>query len=128
MHDQEALYTFLAQFAKAATPDIQQELIKDGGVSSKKLAAILTAAEPFMNAETAQEGFKGIRPSVTAEAVNAYNDVYEQVMAVARNAARDFSNDKPKAQQFSYSHVLKLQGSDKGDDDNKGSTGTTPSN
>ena len=123
-HDQEALINFLMQFSKAATPDVQEELITENA-NPDTLAAILAAAEPFLNAETAQEGFKGVRPAVTAEAVTAYNDSYEQVMSIAKNAARDFKDNPPVAKQFSYAHVLKLQESEKGDDD-KGSS-TTPS-
>ena len=107
-HDQEALYPFLMQFAKACTPEVKEELINENA-SEETLDAILSAAAPFMDAETAQEGFKGARPAVTAEAITAYNDVYEQVMSIARNAARDFKADKPVAKQFSYSQQNRIQ-------------------
>lgn len=105
-HNQEALINFLQQFAKAATSDVQAELIAEDA-NADTLAAILAAAEPFTLAELAQEGFKSVRPETTAEAVNAYNNVYEEVIAIARNATRDFKNDPVVQKQFSYSHVLK---------------------
>lgn len=48
-----------------------------------------------------------LHSSATAEAIQAYNGLYEEVISVARNAARDFKNNPVIQKRFSYDRVLK---------------------
>lgn len=117
----------LLRIQKNLTTDLQAELFALG-VSNVLMGKVLSYGETMNNANINQELEKALKPSETAEAVNAYNDVYTQVMRVSKGAALYFKSvGKPEIQQqFSYNKLLKNMQPAKKPKTNKTPTQTPP--
>ncbi len=117
----------LLRIQKHLTATLQAELQAEG-VNKDLMGKILSYGESMNNANINQELEKTLKPSETAEAVNAYNDVYTQVMRVSKGAALYFKSvGKPEIQQqFSYSKLLKNMQPAKKPKINKNPTQTPP--
>lgn len=102
--DQEALISLLFQFKTNLTPDLRTK-ITDQGTAPATLDAIIAHAEQLKNANITQEGFKGTRKEITAEALTAFNAIYDKVINIAVISAK-FYKDKPELKdQFSFTKV-----------------------
>ena len=102
--DQEALISLLFQFKTNLTPNLRTK-ITDQGTAPATLDAIIAHAEQLKNANITQEGFKGTRKEITAEALTAFNTIYDKVINIAVISAK-FYKDKPELKdQFSFTKV-----------------------
>ncbi|MBM6497923.1 hypothetical protein [Flavobacterium macrobrachii] len=102
--DQEALISLLFQFKTNLTPNLRTK-ITDQGTAPATLDAIIAHAEQLKNANITQEGFKGTRKEITAEALTAFNAIYDKVINIAVISAK-FYKDKPELKdQFSFTKV-----------------------
>lgn len=102
--DQEALVNLLFQFKTNLTPEVRT-IITDQGTAPATLDTIILYAEELKNANIAQEGNKGARKEITAEAVTAFNAIYDKVINIAVISAK-FYKDKPELKdQFSFTKV-----------------------
>lgn len=104
--DQEGLINLLYQFKTNLTPELKTEIVNQG-TNQAQLDNITTFAETLKAANVTQEGFKGTRTELTAEAVNALDDVYNDVIKVAKIATRFYAKDKTKKDLFSFNKVSK---------------------
>lgn len=104
--DQEALIQLLFQFKKNLTAGLKDEIITKG-TAKAVLDSITGYADTLKNANVSQESFKGMRKTITADAINEFNTIYDQVISICKIAAK-FYKDKPDAKdQFSFSKVSK---------------------
>ena len=102
--DQEALVNLLFQFKTNLTPEVRTKII-DQGTAPATLDTIILYAEELKNANITQEGNKGARKEITAEAVTAFNAIYDKVTNIAVISAK-FYKDKPELKdQFSFTKV-----------------------
>lgn len=102
--DQEALVNLLFQFKTNLTADLRTK-ITDQGTAPATLDTIILYAEELKNANITQEGNKGARKEITAEAVTAFNAIYDKVINIAVISAK-FYKDKPELKdQFSFTKV-----------------------
>ena len=102
--DQEALVNLLFQFKTNLTPDVRT-IITGQGTAPATLDTIILYAEELKNANITQEGNKGARKEITAEAVTAFNAIYDKVINIAVISAK-FYKDKPELKdQFSFTKV-----------------------
>ena len=102
--DQEALVNLLFQFKTNRTPEVRTKII-DQGTAPATLDTIILYAEELKNANITQEGNKGARKEITAEAVTAFNAIYDKVINIAVISAK-FYKDKPELKdQFSFTKV-----------------------
>ena len=102
--DQEALVNLLFQFKTNLTPEVRTKII-DQGTAPATLDTIILYAEELKNANITQEGNKGARKEITAEAVTAFNAIYDKVINIAVISAK-FYKDKPELKdQFSFTKV-----------------------
>lgn len=102
--DQEALINLLFQFKANLTAGLRAK-ITEQGTASATLDAIIAHAEQLKNANIIQEGYKGTRKEITAEALNAFNAIYDKVINIAVISAK-FYKDKPELKdQFSFTKV-----------------------
>ena len=62
--------------------------------------------EDFKNANITQETFKGGRKEITQEAVTEFNEIYSEVISVARISARFLKKDPALRDKFSYTKTL----------------------
>jgi hypothetical protein len=104
--DQEALINLLFQFKANLTPALKAQMTANG-ILPTDLDALAAMGEELKALDTVQEAKKGARPINTEEAVRAFNDIYEQVMAVARIASRFYKDDRPRQDLFSFSKIAK---------------------
>ena len=102
--DQEALINLLYQFKTNLTAELKEE-IADKGTSPETLETIKSYAETLKNADVTQEGFKSTRPELTAEAITALNQVYDQTISIAKIASNFLKDNKAKKEQFSFNKV-----------------------
>ena len=102
--DQEALVNLLFQFKTNLTPEVRTKII-DQGTAPATLDTTILYAEELKNANITQEGNKGARKEITAEAVTAFNAIYDKVINIAVISAK-FYKDKPELKdQFSFTKV-----------------------
>ncbi|MNX70369.1 hypothetical protein D3C86_1016160 [compost metagenome] len=104
--DQEALINLLFQFKANLTPALKAQMTANG-ILPADLDALAAMGEELKTLDTVQEAKKGARPINTEEAVRAFNNIYEQVMAVARIASRFYKDDRPRQDLFSFSKIAK---------------------
>ena len=102
--DQEALINFLFQFKNNLTP-ILSTLIVTKGTAQTTLNTIVQYADTLKDANITQETYKGTRKEITAEAISAFNLIYNQVISIAKISQNFFKTDKNKQAQFSFSKV-----------------------
>ena len=104
--DQEGLINLLYQFKTNLTPDLKAEIVAKG-TNTVQLETIVDIATTLKNANVTQEGFKGTRPELTAEAINALNGIYTDVIGIAKIATRFYAKEKTKKDLFNFSKVSK---------------------
>ncbi|MEK6616662.1 MAG: hypothetical protein AABZ32_11245 [Bacteroidota bacterium] len=104
-HDQEALVELLLKFAKNMTPALQTE-ITNAGTSSPLIRTIIQYANALKNANIIQETFKGSRKVISASAVKEFNEIYSQVISIAKISANFFKNDQAIKDKFSYKKTI----------------------
>lgn len=102
--DQEGLVNLLFQFKTNLNPTLSAEIVAKG-TSQNTLDNIAGYADVLKNANINQETFKGTRKEITDEAIQAFNEIYEKVISVAKIANNFYKTDKVKQQLFSFSKV-----------------------
>lgn len=103
--DQEALIMLLYRF-KESLPALRAE-VEAKGTDKASLDAIVAYADALKNANVSQETFKASKKTITADALEAFNNVYDDVISVCKIAAKLLAEKPHLKQQFSYSKVLK---------------------
>ena len=104
--DQEGLINLLYQFKTNLTPALKIE-ISDKGTNPTILESIVNYATTLKNADVTQEGFKSTRPELTADAITALNEIYDDVISIAKIASNFFKDNTAKKEQFSFRNVSK---------------------
>ncbi len=121
--DTEALINLLYQYQKNMTPDLQEELTA-AGTPTESITAPSTYAESLQTANVSQESFKSTKKVTTAATVQAYNDIYKEVMDKISKPARIFFPGNVAQQQLlSYNSLLKALNNKKKEE----ATATSPS-
>ena len=104
--DQEALINLLFQFKTNLTQELNDQIIAKG-TAQATLDAVITRADALKDADVIQEGKKGTKKEITAEAINEFNNIYDKIISITRIATKFFKNDKAKSDQFSFAKVSK---------------------
>ena len=104
--DQEALINLLFQFKTNLTPALKAQ-IEAKGTPAAILNAITAYADTLKDANVTQEGTKGTRKEVTAEAINQFNTIYNKVISVSKISSKFYKGNPPLQQQFSFTNVVK---------------------
>jgi hypothetical protein len=102
--DQEGLVNLLFQFKKNLTPTLG-DLITKKGTSQTIINSIIGYADTLRDANIDQETFKGTRTEITDEAIIAFNEVYDDVISIAKIANKFFKSNKAKQELFSFTKV-----------------------
>lgn len=104
--DQEALIQLLYRFRTNLTPELRSEItIK--GTDDETLNRICIYADQMSDANITQETLKGSRKTITEEAVNEFNAIYNEVISVAKIARNFYKGNPNKQDEFSYAKILK---------------------
>lgn len=102
--DQEALISLLYQFKTNLTPEIKEQ-ITNKGLPAEQLDKVTSFADELKNKNVLQEGKKGTKKTTTEEAIKAFNNVYDQAIAVAKISATFFKDRPTIKEQFSFNKV-----------------------
>ena len=105
-NNQEALVNLLYQFTKNMSAKLKTEIITAGTVETT-IDDIIAKAQTLKDSSITQETLKSSRPELTHETVKEFNQIYSQVISLAKIAAKFFKSNKTLKAQFSYSKTLK---------------------
>ncbi len=103
--DQEALVNLLYQFKTNLSATLSAEIVAKG-TAIATINQIIGYADTLKTANINQETFKGTRKEITDEAINAFNEVYDKAISIARISSNFFKTEKTKQQLFSYTKVI----------------------
>jgi hypothetical protein len=103
--DQEALVNLLFQFKTNLTPTLNNEIVQKG-TAQTTIDNIISYANTLKTANITQETYKGTRKEITDEAIKAFNEIYDQVISIAKISSNFFKTEKAKQQQFSFAKVI----------------------
>jgi hypothetical protein len=81
--------------------------ITDKGTSATLIDDIITFADQLKDSNISQEALKGGRKEISAAGVLEFNAIYEQIIGIAKIAAKFTKDDKAKTQEFSYAKTIK---------------------
>jgi hypothetical protein len=104
--DQEELIQLLFQFKDNMSPDLKAEIISKGTAEST-IDEIIAHADVLRDLNITQETLKGNRKEITQAALAEFNAIYNEVISVAKIAAKFFKGDKAVQEQFSYNKIKK---------------------
>lgn len=105
-NDQEALIQFLYKFETNLTGELKDELIAKG-ISPDSLNYATSHSVKLKNANVNQEIKKGERPGLTQEAIIVLNDIYAEVISIAKISANFHKDDPVKKQKYSFRKVIR---------------------
>ena len=104
--DQEALVQLLYKFKTNLTNDLKNEIVSKGTAESI-LTQITMYADTLKNADITQETFKGTRKEITETAINAFNEIYDDVISIAKIASKFYQEEPIKKDLFSFNKINK---------------------
>ena len=102
--DQEGSVSLLFQFKTNLNSTLNNEIVSKG-TAQATIDNIISYANTLKDANITQETFKGTRKEITDEAIIAFNQIYDQVISIAKIASNFYKTDKAKQQQFSFAKV-----------------------
>lgn len=105
---QDALINLLYQFKKNMDATLKTE-ITGKGTAATSIDEIVVFADSLKNANVLQETFKSNRPAITEQAIQAFNDLYDDVISIGRISSRAFTKDKAVKESFSYNKLAAAQ-------------------
>lgn len=104
--DQEALVQLLYKFKTNLTTSLKAEIVEKG-TAQGILDQTMSYADTLKNADITQETFKGTRKEITTTAVNAFNEIYEDVISIGKIASKFYKDQPVKKDLFSFTKINK---------------------
>lgn len=104
--DQEALIQLLFTFKDNMTNALKNELAGIG-IETSLTDTIKSYAIPLREADVEQENLKDVTKALTDEAIEEYNAIYKEIMAICRITARLFADNTNIKNKFTFSKVAK---------------------
>jgi len=106
--NQAALIKLLFKFKQNIDATTKAEIVAKG-TAEADITAVIGFTDALQAANVKQESFKTQRPTITAEAITEFNDIYDDVIAIAKIAAKIYKDNPTVKASFSYSKVLAAQ-------------------
>ncbi|NOU46927.1 MAG: hypothetical protein HOO86_07690 [Bacteroidales bacterium] len=107
--NQESMVQLLYFFKTNMTDALKTE-ITGKGMSIELINRILTYAEAFMQANTTQEQTKDSSIELKAGAIEAFNETYDEMIAICKIAASYYRFEPLKKDLFTFTRVQANQG------------------
>ena len=107
--DQQATIQLLARFKKSMNNKLKKE-ITDKGIAAKLIDDIVAQADVLNNSNIVQETFKGQKKEITQSMKTAFNEIYNEVIGIARIAAKFYKGNPPVQDVFSFNKTVKKLG------------------
>jgi len=105
--DQEALAQLLFTYNHNLSNSIKNQLI-DKGIQEELIDKITNHADELALANINQETFKGTRKVITRESVEQFNNIYDQVISIAKIARNLYKGNTAIQDMFSYGKICKM--------------------
>ena len=103
--DQEALIQLLYAFKKGLTDEIRNQ-ITEKGTNPVLIDRIISYADQLKDANVSQETLKETTKVISEEAVNAFNEIYDELIGICKIASSFFQYEPLKKEQFTFSKVV----------------------
>ena len=103
--DQNALVQLLYQFKENLTPALHEE-IEAKGTARESLDALIGYADALKEANITQETLKSTSKTLTEKDNAILNDVYDEIISVAKIARVFYKGNAAKQDQYSYTKIL----------------------
>ena len=103
--DQEALIELLYAFKKGMTDSLKSEIVANG-TNPELIDRIINYADQMKQANISQETQKEVSKSVSEEAKNAFNEIYDEIIGICKIASSFYQYDSLKKELFTFSKVL----------------------
>jgi hypothetical protein len=103
--DQEALIQLLLTFKLNMTAALKTE-ITTAGTAAATISTIIGYAQVLKDSNITQETMKGSRKENSEKGVKEFNEIYSQVISIAKISANLFKTDKAVQEKFSYAKTL----------------------
>lgn len=110
--DQEALIELLYSFKKGLTDSLRIKII-DKGTNSLLIDRIIAYADQMKQANVSQETLKETTKAISEEALNVFNDIYNEIIGICKIASAFYLFDPLKKEQFTFTKVIKNMNSAK---------------
>ena len=79
------------------------------GTAATLIDEVISYADALNDANVNQETFKSNRPTLTDEAVKAFNDYYIDITAIGKIVQRFYKDDKALKETFSFTKIANAQ-------------------
>jgi hypothetical protein len=106
--NQEATVNLLFQFKKNMDATLKTEITAKG-TAATLIDEVISYADALNDANVNQETFKSNRPTLTDEAVKAFNDYYIDVTAISKIIRRFYKDDIALKETFSFTKIANAQ-------------------
>ena len=107
--NQEALIELLHTFKSNMNEGVKAN-ITEKGTNPVLIDRIIGYANQMVEANVSQETMKETTKALSAEAVNALNDIYTETIGICKIAANFFQYEPIKKEQFTFSKVVSQMG------------------
>ncbi|MFZ4799862.1 MAG: hypothetical protein ACOYMA_20385 [Bacteroidia bacterium] len=102
--NQEAIINLLYQFKTNLDTTLKAEIVAKG-TNQSTLDTILTYADLLKNTNVSQENAKGSKKNTTSDYITVFNNLYDDVIAVAKIASNFCKENPSLKEQFSFTKV-----------------------
>jgi hypothetical protein len=103
--NQESLIQLLFKFKTNMGEELKAEIVAKG-TNPALIEAIIGYAISFSNANVVQETAKGSSKEVTKEAADAFNAIYDDIIALCKIASNYYKDEPLKKELFTFSKVI----------------------
>jgi hypothetical protein len=103
--DQEALIELLYSFKKGLNNKLREDIIAKG-TSPELIDRIIAYADQMKQTNISQETLKETTKALSDEALQEFNDIYDQVIGICKIASSFYQFDTLKKDQFTFTKVV----------------------
>jgi len=104
--DQEALIDLLFEYKTNITPEIKVEIIEKGTLEAT-LVQIEASADTLKESDAVQEFHKGSKKLLTQGAVDAFNEIYDEIISFCKLARKFYKGNPVHQDLFSFNKITK---------------------
>ncbi|MCY1722824.1 hypothetical protein OU798_20925 [Prolixibacteraceae bacterium Z1-6] len=104
-NDQEALIQLLFAFKKGMTNQLKDDIVAKG-TNPALIDSIIGYATQLSEANLTQETLKSTTKVVSETALNAFNDIYNEIIGICKIASSYYLHDEILKAQFTFSRVI----------------------
>ncbi|MBN1252680.1 MAG: hypothetical protein JXA16_11130 [Bacteroidales bacterium] len=103
--NQESLIELLFTFKRHMNDKLKNEIIAKG-TDVKLIDQIIGYADVLKLADVTQEALKGTTKEITTEAIQVFNEIYDEIIGICKIASNYYMYEPLKKEQFSFTKVV----------------------